>query len=40
MKFAAEHADYNFILGSGVNTPLAFTDSTATLVDAARESRP
>lgn len=36
MRFAAEHADYNFILGSGVNTPLAFADSTATLADAAR----
>lgn len=38
MRFAAGHADYNFILGSGVNTPLAFADSAATLVDAARES--
>ncbi|MEV7000380.1 pyrimidine utilization protein A [Streptomyces sp. NPDC093982] len=36
MRFAAEHADYNFILGSGVNTPLAFADSTATLAEAAR----
>jgi len=38
MKFAAEHAQYNFILGSGVNTPLALSDTTATLVDAARET--
>ncbi|MEU8850759.1 pyrimidine utilization protein A [Streptomyces sp. NPDC048564] len=38
MRFAAEHADYNFILGSGVNTPLAFADSTATLADAARRT--
>ncbi|WP_155058007.1 pyrimidine utilization protein A [Streptomyces blattellae] len=38
MRFAAEHAEYNFILGSGVNTPLALSDSTATLVDAARET--
>ncbi|NEA68471.1 pyrimidine utilization protein A [Streptomyces sp. SID12488] len=32
MKFAAEHAEYNFILGSGVNTPTALAGSTATLV--------
>lgn len=38
MRFAAGHADYNFILGSGVNTPLAFSDSAATLVEAARET--
>jgi pyrimidine oxygenase len=38
MRFAAEHAEYNFILGSGVNTPLALSDTTATLVDAARET--
>lgn len=38
MRFAAEHADYNFILGSGVNTPLAFADTTRTLVEAARET--
>ncbi|WP_328843853.1 pyrimidine utilization protein A [Streptomyces sp. NBC_00258] len=36
MKFAAEHADFNFILGSGVNTPLALSDTTAALVDLAR----
>ena len=38
IRFAAEHADYNFILGSGVNTPLAFADTTAALADAAREA--
>jgi pyrimidine oxygenase len=38
MKFAAEHAQYNFILGSGVNTPLALSDTTATLVDEARKT--
>ncbi|MFI0816025.1 pyrimidine utilization protein A [Streptomyces sp. NPDC021098] len=38
IKFAAEHAEYNFILGSGVNTPLALSDTTATLVDAAGET--
>ncbi|MFF0161005.1 pyrimidine utilization protein A [Streptomyces sp. NPDC005263] len=36
MRFAAEHADYNFILGSGVNTPLAFSDTTAALVEETR----
>ncbi|MFD4557733.1 pyrimidine utilization protein A [Streptomyces sp. NPDC058469] len=35
IRFAAEHAEYNFILGSGVNTPLALSDTTASLVDAA-----
>jgi pyrimidine oxygenase len=40
MRFAAGNADYNFILGlgGGVNTPLAFADSAATLVEAARET--
>jgi pyrimidine oxygenase len=38
MKFAAEHADYNFILGSGVNTPLACTPACANLVEAATAS--
>ena len=38
IRFAAEYADYNFILGSGVNTPLAFADTTASLVEAAEES--
>ena len=38
MKFAAEHAQFNFILGSGVNTPLALSDTTAGLVEAARET--
>lgn len=38
IRFAAEHAEYNFILGNGVNTPLALSDTTATLVDAARET--
>ncbi|MGW1213799.1 pyrimidine utilization protein A [Streptomyces sp. NPDC002499] len=38
MKFAAEHAQYNFILGSGVNTPLALSGTTAGLVEAARET--
>jgi pyrimidine oxygenase len=38
MRFAAEHADYSFILGSGVNTPLALSDSTATLMDEAKKT--
>ncbi|MFE6690909.1 pyrimidine utilization protein A [Streptomyces sp. NPDC057743] len=38
MRFAAEHADYNFLLGSGVNTPLAFADTTAALSAATRET--
>lgn len=38
IRFAAEHAEYNFILGSGVNTPLALSDTTASLVDAAAET--
>ncbi|MFC9238969.1 pyrimidine utilization protein A [Streptomyces decoyicus] len=38
MRFAAEHADYNFVLGSGVNTPLALSDTTAALMDAARST--
>ncbi|MFE7318325.1 pyrimidine utilization protein A [Streptomyces sp. NPDC057555] len=38
MRFAAEHADYNFLLGSGVNTPLAFADTTAALAAATGET--
>ncbi|MFJ9896702.1 pyrimidine utilization protein A [Streptomyces sp. NPDC091280] len=38
IRFAAEHAEYNFILGSGVNTPLALSGTTATLVAAAQET--
>ncbi|WP_369028967.1 MULTISPECIES: pyrimidine utilization protein A [Streptomyces] len=38
MKFAAEHAEYNFILGSGVNTPTALSGSTATLVEEAERT--
>lgn len=38
MRFAAEHADFSFILGSGVNTPLALSGSTATLVEAAQRT--
>ena len=35
MRFAAEHADYNFILGVGVNTPTAYAPSNARLMEAA-----
>ena len=38
IRFAAEHAEYNFILGSGVNTPVALSDTVASLVDAAAET--
>ncbi|WP_427924955.1 pyrimidine utilization protein A [Streptomyces sp. cg40] len=38
IRFAAEHAQYNFILGSGVNTPLALSGTTATLVEAAEDT--
>ncbi|MER5766258.1 pyrimidine utilization protein A [Streptomyces sp. NPDC001985] len=36
MRFAAEYADGNFILGSGVNTPLALSEATAALAGHAR----
>ncbi|MFE0420874.1 pyrimidine utilization protein A [Streptomyces sp. NPDC058953] len=36
MRFAAEYADGNFVLGSGVNTPLALAESTTVLADEAR----
>src|SRR5690606_37346798 len=38
MKFASEMADFNFIMGTGINTPTAISDSVATLVDAAAET--
>ena len=38
MKFAAEHADRNFILGSGLNTPKACAPACEKLVEAAKES--
>lgn len=33
IKFAAEHADFNFCMGEGVNTPKAFAPSAARLVE-------
>lgn len=38
MKFAAEMADFNFVMGVGVNTPAAITDTTSALVAAAKTS--
>jgi pyrimidine oxygenase len=38
MGFAAEHADYNFLFGVGVNTPAAVGASTQNLVEAARKT--
>ena len=38
MAFAADHADFNFILGSGINTPTAFAPSAERLVEAAKQS--
>lgn len=34
MKFAADYADYNFALGSGVNTPTAFAPANDRLMEA------
>ncbi|MGW1837400.1 pyrimidine utilization protein A [Streptomyces sp. NPDC002067] len=38
MRFAAEHADHNFVLGSGVNTPRALAGTTAALRDETRRT--
>ncbi|MQY31281.1 pyrimidine utilization protein A [Nocardia aurantia] len=38
MKFAAEMADFNFIMGTGINTPTAISEATATLVESAAKS--
>ena len=38
MKFAAEYADYNFIMGDGINTPTAFADNARILVEAGKAS--
>jgi pyrimidine oxygenase len=38
MAFAAAHADYNFVLGSGVNTPSACRETCAKLVEAAEKT--
>jgi pyrimidine oxygenase len=38
MEFAAKYADYNFILGSGVNTPTAFAPMNRQLLAAAAKT--
>ena len=38
MKFAADYADYNFTLGTGINTPKAFAPANQKLIDAAAVS--
>ena len=38
MNFAAEHADYNFCMGEGVNTPTKFAPGVARLVAAAERT--
>ena len=38
MKFAAEHADFNFCLGEGVNTPAKFAPTVARLSEAAAKT--
>ena len=38
MAFAAEYADYNFVLGTGVNTPTACTETCGNLVEAAAKT--
>jgi len=38
VAFAAAHADFNFCLGTGVNTPTAIAGSIARLVQAAQET--
>ncbi len=34
MRFAAEHADYNFVIGRGVNTPTAHASGNRQLIEA------
>ncbi|KAI2630635.1 pyrimidine utilization protein A [Hypoxylon sp. NC1633] len=38
VKFASEYADYNFTLGSGINTPTAHGQATSRLVEATAET--
>ena len=38
MEFAAEYADYNFVLGTGINTPTAHTEGNLRLVEASAKS--
>ena len=36
MEFAAEYADFNFVMGSGINTPTAIAPGNQKLLDAAK----
>lgn len=38
LAFSAEHADYNFCLGKGVNTPTAFAPTAAKLIEATKKT--
>lgn len=38
LEFAAEHADYNFVMGIGINTPMAVSDGVGNLVAAAEKT--
>jgi pyrimidine oxygenase len=38
MEFAAEYADFNFVMGIGVNTPTAISAGNKKLIDAAEKS--
>ncbi len=38
MEFASEFADFNFIMGSGINTPGAIRPANERLVEAAKKS--
>ncbi len=40
MAFSAQHADYNFCFGKGVNTPTAFAPTAARMMQAAEKNRP
>lgn len=38
MEFAADFADFNFVMGAGINTPTAFAPANARLLEAAEKS--
>ncbi|MCP5810327.1 pyrimidine utilization protein A, partial [Klebsiella pneumoniae] len=38
MAFSAQHADYNFCFGKGVNTPTAFAPTAARTMQAAEKT--
>lgn len=38
MEFAAEYADYNFVMGAGINTPTAYAPNNVKLLDAAAKT--